>query len=404
MSSIKKKSHSLLICKICMKHQEKLSVHLRRVCMKRATDPEITEAVIEARQNKHKLLASLSIVSYQDLNFRKSRFSDPQEFFADFLKSRGCIIPDQPSTRQPSMEEAQSEGEVSEVAMTSSPLRKKLFQAGFHNKYDIDLPVLISFKQYLEKNFSELCIRQMVENVSRYLYFMNPDGISLEFMNDLENTKRFVSTLLSLKTSRCTVKKYLKHSQHFVRFAISEDFPNDIGDDRKQAADNFLASLIEINKEMIPKDEKDKKKQFLRPKDSRKVLISEKATMDGIFAKAELGEELNTEEKMLACLHLEALLMLKHLQKPSIIHNLTVKEWVERKFSRFQNQKVAIISSDETIIVLEEEEELLFNIYYKFIRPTQLVKDAHTVDCFFVTSKGQPIKNASKDLSRFHEK
>lgn len=67
--------------------------------MKTANKDEITKAVEEAKRNRHKLLASLSIVSYQDLNFRKSRFSDPQEFFADFLERHGCIVADKISER-----------------------------------------------------------------------------------------------------------------------------------------------------------------------------------------------------------------------------------------------------------------------------------------------------------------
>ncbi|KAM4049830.1 uncharacterized protein ACNLHF_011811 isoform 1-T2 [Anomaloglossus baeobatrachus] len=108
---------------------------------------------------------------------------------------------------------------------------------------------------------------------------------------------------------------------------------------------------------------------------------------------------------MQVCYYLQAVLMLKHLTKPSVTKNLMVKDWLEKKVSNSSDgQKATYISTSQNIIVLHDEDEHLFEIYFKFIRPTLLKKNSKMVNHFFVTLKGQPITNSGKDLERLHEK
>ncbi|XP_075705503.1 uncharacterized protein LOC142731240 [Rhinoderma darwinii] len=427
MTSAKKEKHKPLVCKICMKRQGKLSVHLRRVCKKTASKAEITHAVEEAKK-RHRLVESLGVVSYEDLDYHKSGFSDPQKFFEDFLERHGCIIIDKPfkSFRPPSVEKDKSKDKVGVAARPPSvekdkskdqvgvatvmsptlPRRKRLAQKGVHK--NLNSSVLDSFKQYLKSNFSCSRIKKIVESVNRYLHFVIPDEASLEFLNNLELTKKYFRTYLDLKTYRYTVKKHINNVQEFVKFIASEEFPNDITEDTRQAAETFIAVLREINKEANQTFTKVQNSRSLTPKDCRKVLMVTKPYVLDIFAKANLGSELDHREKILACYYLQSLLSLVHLCKPGVLQNLMVKDWLKRKYHMCVDgkftEKVAIIRTGHRIIVLQEDEELLFNIYLQRIRPTLLVKDAKTVDQFFVSSNGQSIKNASNVLMRYLQK
>ncbi|XP_056379004.1 uncharacterized protein LOC130274594 [Hyla sarda] len=117
---------------------------------------------------------------------------------------------------------------------------------------------------------------------------------------------------------------------------------------------------------------------------------------------------LSDKEKTITCYYLEALLILKHLRKPSVIQNLMVKDWLERRYNTYidgsAKKRVCVVKTQGTAIVLTDEEESLFSTYFKDIRPTQLAKESKTVEQFFVSCKGKPVTNPCNDLKRLHEK
>ncbi|XP_056408789.1 uncharacterized protein LOC130316816 [Hyla sarda] len=403
MASYQKENRTPLGCKYCMRMQGKLSVHLRKVCMKTATEAEITQEVEEAKKRMRKVAESLSIVFYDSVNDKKSGFSSAQEFFVDFLERHGCIVAEKPSEKQPS-------DEVIEQDQSSSvTLRRKLTEAGVHKKHDVNSQMFLNFREYLAIQFSELGIRQMVENVSRYLYFMSPDEISLGFLNDPEKTKLFVSTHLRLKTTISTIKNYLNHIQQFTRFVISENFHETIGEDTKESAQAFLAELKNINEEINQKFNKKPQKidRHLNPMDCRRVLAAAKPHVVNMFSRSVGDCGLDDKDKTITCYYLEALLILNHLRKPSVVQNLMVKDWLERKYTTYfdgsTKKRVCIVKTQGTAIALTDEEELLFSIYFKDIRPTQLAKESKTVE-FFVSCKGKRVTNPCNDLKRLHEK
>ena len=59
-----KPNRHYLLCPVCMKTQETLSVHLRRVCMKNSTAEAIEAEVEKAKRDVHELLASGRVFSY----------------------------------------------------------------------------------------------------------------------------------------------------------------------------------------------------------------------------------------------------------------------------------------------------------------------------------------------------
>ncbi|XP_071989850.1 uncharacterized protein [Engystomops pustulosus] len=406
MAARHKENRTLLVCKHCLKKHDKLSMHLRRTCTKKAKESEITQEVNEAKRRMRKVVESLSIVGYDSLDFKKSGFSNPQEFFIDFLERRGCFVANKTSMRQPSVEEDESGDDADDAAQSCSPtpLRRKLAQAGVNKMHDIRAPMLLSFRDYLKLHFSETSIRHMVENVSRFLHFVSPDKISLAFLTDQEKTKEFVRTHLQSNTTTRTIKNYLGNIQWFVRFVMSEN----VCEDTKKAAETFLEGLSKINEELNQKSSKRPKisHRKLTPKDCHKVLVTAKPHIADIISRSNCT--VDDKEKTLVCYYLQALLILRHLRKTSVVQNLTVTDWLERQETNFcdgrTTSKVYIVQTQGTAIVLTHEEELLFSKYFRNIRPTQLKKDAKTVNQFFLSCKGKPVSNSSNDLRRLHEK
>ncbi|KAM3931092.1 uncharacterized protein RB166_004596 [Leptodactylus fuscus] len=207
------------------------------------------------------------------------------------------------------------------------------------------------------------------------------------------------------------MKERLYHIENFIKFVISEDFPNDVDEDKKRAAEIFLKGLRHLKADVRPVPKKDPKKRTgkdLTPKESCRVLTVSKSLVMNVLAQARSGSELEVKDKMLVWYYLEALLVLKYLYKPAVLHNLTVKSWLERKSYTHREGRVtktvAIIKAGRKIILLQPEEEKLFEAYYKFIRPAPSVKDAKTVEQFFLTSKGRATTSHCHDMMRFHER
>ncbi|KAM3932451.1 uncharacterized protein RB166_005525 isoform 2-T2 [Leptodactylus fuscus] len=264
-------------------------------------------------------------------------------------------------------EKSENKDDVTDFNFDDSSLRKKLSKVGVYQRHDVNSLVLDSFGRYLQNYFGDYSIKQMLYSVSCYLYFINPDEISLDFLNDLEKTQKYVTTLLGVKASVSTIKNRLNHIEHFIKFVISEDFPNDVDEDKKQAAETFLKGLRRLKANVRPVPKKGPKqcrhriRGDLTPKESCRVLtVSESLVMD-LFAQARSGSELEVMDKMLAWYYLKALLLLKYLYKPAVLHNLTVKSWLERKSYTHREgsvtKTVAIIKTRRKIILLQPEEE-----------------------------------------------
>ncbi|XP_056407573.1 uncharacterized protein LOC130301100 [Hyla sarda] len=215
----------------------------------------------------------------------------------------------------------QPSDDVTEQDQSSSVILRKLTEAGVHKKPDVNSQMFLSFREYLAIHFSELSVRQMVENVSRYLYFVSPDKIFLAFLNDPEKTSLFASTLLRLKTAIPTIKNYLNYIQQFTRFVISENFHETIGEDTKESARAFLAELKKINEEINQNFTKKPQKidRHVNPMDCRRVVAAAKPLVVNMFSRSVRDCGLDDKDKTITCYYLEALLMLNHLRKPSVV-------------------------------------------------------------------------------------
>ncbi|XP_077111170.1 uncharacterized protein LOC143803895 [Ranitomeya variabilis] len=250
----------LLLCKRCLKFYRNLRIHLSHVCMK-TMKAEINKEVKTAKRNMQRVAQSLSVVPYNSLNFQNSQFTNAQDFFTNFLESRGCIVTGKPS-ESPSTEEPIVLPTVVEKASSSAnmPLRKKITVVGFHKKHDLKSTILLSFKKYLKGKCSASTIKPMIQIVSRFLYFINSEEISVDFLKNLRATREYFLSLERLKTSEETIKKHFSHLRKFISFLLSEDYPSDLDDEAKNAVGPFMETLKVIENKLNQKLVKGRKR------------------------------------------------------------------------------------------------------------------------------------------------
>nr|XP_055063043.1 uncharacterized protein LOC129446115 [Misgurnus anguillicaudatus]XP_055063044.1 uncharacterized protein LOC129446115 [Misgurnus anguillicaudatus] len=126
-----------------------------------------------------------------------------------------------------------------------------------------------------------------------------------------------------------------------------------------------------------------------------------------------VSANLHKDDCLLFLYYLEAIIMLKLLQRPGVVSNMTVEEWQGRK--RLQNGCSVAVKEHKTAasqvaeLPLTTEQEHWFDLYFEKIRPLMLQgprsgDDTMAEGHFFISSSGRPIHNPSNDLCRLHTK
>ncbi|XP_072563179.1 uncharacterized protein [Paramormyrops kingsleyae] len=90
--------------------------------------------------------------------------------------------------------------------------------AGEGTVHSLDHPLLKGFAAYLEKDLLNENFKQTVENVSRFMFFVNPEEPSLEFLREREKTKLFFRELTEAGLSRQTQVNYMKSLKRFLKY------------------------------------------------------------------------------------------------------------------------------------------------------------------------------------------
>ncbi|KAM4044016.1 uncharacterized protein ACNLHF_008125 [Anomaloglossus baeobatrachus] len=249
MASSGKETSKLLLCKRCMKFHENLRRYLKRACMKTSSAAEIINEVQTAKEILKMKVHSLSVVTYNSLNFEGSEFSNPQDFFIDFLECRGCIVTNKPEWLSTEDETITLPNILDEASSSANmPQQRKLMVSGLHQKHDLESPVLVSFKGYLKRKYAESTLEPMIQNVSRFLYSLNPNEIKVDFLKNLNGTKNYFHTLKMLNTNEETIKKLIGHLRIFTHFVLSEKYPHDIDEETKDAVNPFEETLKAMEK------------------------------------------------------------------------------------------------------------------------------------------------------------
>ncbi|KAK5891617.1 hypothetical protein CgunFtcFv8_018848 [Champsocephalus gunnari] len=139
--------------------------------------------------------------------------------------------------------------------------------------------------------------------------------------------------------------------------------------------------------------------------DCNQVLRSGKKRFLDIYNRMALSKiEVSPTEKTWYRYYCEAVMMLRHFQRPGAVEGMTVREWVNRKLTDgryligIKNHKTG--ATQVATIALTSEEEAWFQGYYEFIRPEF---ERGESDCFFLSARGTKITSGSSDLLRLHE-
>ncbi|XP_073437094.1 uncharacterized protein [Dendrobates tinctorius] len=286
------------------------------------------------------------------------------------------------------------------ICFRSHP-RKQLSEAGMYKKHDINSPMLTRFKTFLQATHKEISAEAMVDHVAKFLYFINPEEITLDFINESDKTKAYFDELTK-KNTQNTIQKYLRNVRQFVIF-VRDNCPDTVDEEEtKVNAKRFLEELNEIQ-QGLHKTSKGMKRglapQPITNQECCKILEVSKKPINTIFRNAMLDQKISNNEKVLAVSYLIALLILRHKRKPSVPNNLAVKHWLQKieVKDREENKFVAVYIGRD-IVILDNEEEKLFRIYFEKIQSTLDKVQSTTVEQFLLSQSGQGLKNPSADL------
>ncbi|KAF4081034.1 hypothetical protein AMELA_G00156170 [Ameiurus melas] len=115
--------------------------------------------------------------------------------------------------------------------------------------------------------------------------------------------------------------------------------------------------------------------------------------------------------------YLQALVILKHLQRPGVVSHMTVPEWLNKKQTTSGYTVVGVkehktSAQQVATFALSQDEDTWFELYYTCVRPqlqscikkrNREVMDG-TEERFFISSESGRIHNPSNDLQRLHIK
>ncbi|XP_062237123.1 uncharacterized protein LOC133933899 [Platichthys flesus] len=135
---------------------------------------------------------------------------------------------------------------------------------------------------------------------------------------------------------------------------------------------------------------------------------------------------LDSSDNQIVLYYLEAVLVLGHMQRPSVVENMTVSEWLSR-FKELSPEKghprwVIAVKEHKTAatqlasFALSQEQEQWFDIYYRRSRPVfqragrkrkrgEDIEDVEDPkDLFFLSSTGKGVHRTTNDIARLQKK
>lgn len=451
MASNRKPNRHCLMCPVCLKPQNCLSVHLRNVCMKHDT-AEAMEAVVEkAKVDVNQILSSGRVFSYGLLR-QILDDANPLSRLIEELQRRHMVVTGLPpplpnanvveAPAEPAKNvEPEPETETSSVSSGETfqcnpdvqwkkAARKLMAEKGLYEKHSLDNPLLRDFGNFLEKDLQNENYKQEVENVARFLYYVDPQAPSLEFVRNRDKISQYLRELSEARLTKQTQQNYLKSLKRFLKYHTintnlrHEDQP--LFEDCKHFID-FLGSLQKCNSKQVSKEITQKRhamltdQQALRPRDCLAVLRAAKHDFLAVMAKvfSDKHAPLEMTECSFVVYYLEAVVILRHLQRPGVVEHMTVQEWMLRQADSSGNTIIGVkehktAAQQVATFALSQEEESWFDMYFTSVRPQLLNSsrkrkradsdDEDAEERFFISTTGRPIYNASNDLNRLHSK
>ncbi|XP_041441906.1 uncharacterized protein LOC108704567 [Xenopus laevis] len=215
----------------------------------------------------------------------------------------------------------------------TSETRLKMKEAGLYNRHPSSASLLKAFTNFLTCILGVTRYKQEVENVARFLYFMNPQDANLAFVKDIQRTNEFFLKLQKI-VSHQTMFSYLKHLRRFVNFQIDNTnlFSTDLF--MHNACNNFIKATDalqkrlskEISREVVKKRYDSLTHTMKTPEECRKLLSTAKGTFLTALDAAK-KDEIDDHVKFEIVHYLQALLVLKYLQRPGVVQNMKISTY-----------------------------------------------------------------------------
>ncbi|XP_039598756.1 uncharacterized protein LOC120520504 [Polypterus senegalus] len=211
---------NVVYCLICEKPQKMISVHLTRTCMKDRTPAEIKAEVKRARESHRKFGIESRVVDCLDL-IKDHPTTYP--LLINYLKERGHFFINKPSaiftspaipsvappaasvstettaSVAPDTSSQESEENIKEDDPTwqrpqqafTSTVRVQMEKHGLYQKFPENTRLISGFKDHLINMLHVPNCQQEVDNVTRYLKYVQPDDMepTFDFLFDSEKGK-----------------------------------------------------------------------------------------------------------------------------------------------------------------------------------------------------------------------
>ncbi|XP_071341918.1 uncharacterized protein [Trachinotus anak] len=443
------KNRRIIYCLICKRPQEMLPTHLARVCMKDKGPGERSRELQRAKASMKDWTRQGRIWDYAEMC---ERYPDTPTRLAllEDLRQRHFFIFNDPEENRPTekppttsdaavqthlpaikeevssdFEEGPSPSSVDDAGPSDPTWRKdtaqnrpsvrvNMQQMGLYEKFPDEAEILTNFKKYLTDTLRVPNCQQEVDNVSRVLRFIQPSGneVSVDFVLKSTETKDFFNRLKTAKMCPSTITNYVKRMTRFVQYIGTLDLPKTEPDFHRkcQAYIELLGALRKTVAKAVSKATFKKRYGLcsvskLTLHDCQQVFREAKRDMLDIQQKLLENQHVGVEEKTLFRYYCEAILVLKHFQRPGVVGCLTAEQWVNN--TRVSGRVCVEVSGpkmDTATFALSEEEAAMMDAYFQSIRP-ECLQDKGDQDGgkFFLSKTGAPIHNATCDLERLHE-
>ncbi|CAJ0968023.1 unnamed protein product [Ranitomeya imitator] len=241
--------------------------------------------------------------------------------------------------------------------------------AGLYKRHSLNHPMLKGFHSYL--------------TVTHGSQTVNRRSVTLEYLVKPNKVNNFFEQLGKLCLSSQTSLKMLKHIRRFTIYQMRATKLRLENPQLYKACEVFMNFTTDLQKSLYKgacRESVSKRYDLLMkpsksPKDCQIILEEARPTfLASVEAVTDGGSEVDHREVVL---YLEALLILKHLQRPGVVRNMTVSERNERIHDAYQGRRKTIVgvkthkcsTSQVATFVLSEEEDSWFKAYAEYVRP-----------------------------------
>ncbi|XP_047210775.1 uncharacterized protein LOC124861253 isoform X2 [Girardinichthys multiradiatus] len=306
------------------------------------------------------------------------------------------------SEEEPGKEQDRSSGQTS-TGQTGA--RKKMKGMGMYRQVSLDDPLLKSYRAHLAETLNISKSKQEIANVARWLHFLLPlsGQVSAEFVRSVAKVGQYVKNRESAQLGRATITTYIEHMLRFTAFVRERSNPEEAAD-----CEIFIQALKSALQNLGSKDERSRSpKLVVGPATTLRrcqgVIFRAEEEMQKLQKNLDQDSHVTEEQRTRYRYYCQVLLILKLCLKPSVVENLTAKEWLER--IPYGDMMVVVhhaVGKWTASFALFKSNASLLETYFNKVRAGYIQgSDVEDVR-FFLTRSGSAIKSAHVELSRLH--